>query len=95
MKRAKNNYAATRDDRQSSCEVLILPDGRILAHNITPALAQLLADLDPTDAVMRRRAGQPALGQVARPDSAKPDHRLPPRPPNARPVPPRSAHASS
>ena len=57
MKRAKSNYAATVDDRQSSGELLILPDGRILAHNITPALARLLAEIDPTDAAMRERAG--------------------------------------
>lgn len=56
MKRAKNNYAATRDDGQDSGELLILPDGRILAHNITPALARLLTELDPADEAMRARA---------------------------------------
>ena len=57
MKRAKNNYAATRDDGQSSGEILILPDGRILAHNITPALARVLAEVDPTNPDMQQRAG--------------------------------------
>lgn len=56
MKRAKNNYAATLQDGQSSGELLILPDGRILAHNITPALAQLLSELDPANEAMRQRA---------------------------------------
>ena len=35
---------------------MILPDGRILAHNLTPGLARLLAKLNPRDAAMRRRA---------------------------------------
>ena len=56
MKRPKSNYAATRDDGQSSAELLILADGRILAHNITPALARILSELDPADEAMRQRA---------------------------------------
>jgi hypothetical protein len=39
-----------------SSELLILPDGRILAHNITPVLARVLAELNPTDEAMNRRA---------------------------------------
>ncbi|MBI4622835.1 MAG: hypothetical protein HY736_06365, partial [Verrucomicrobia bacterium] len=60
MTRAKSNYAATLDDHQSSGELLILPDGRILAHNITPALARVLATLDPANEAMRLRAGDGA-----------------------------------
>ncbi len=37
-------------------EILILPDGKILAHNITPVMAQILADLNPADTDMSRRA---------------------------------------
>lgn len=37
-------------------EVLVLPDGRILAHNITPALAALLSELDPGNQGMQARA---------------------------------------
>jgi hypothetical protein len=37
-------------------EMLILPDGRIFAHNITPEMARVLAKLNPADAAMRRRA---------------------------------------
>jgi hypothetical protein len=37
-------------------EFLILPNGRILAHNLTPALARVLAGLNPHDPAMRRRA---------------------------------------
>jgi hypothetical protein len=64
MSHAKSNYAAALEDQQSSGEILILPDGRILAHNITPALARLLSELDPTDAAMRARA---EAGIVRRP----------------------------
>lgn len=37
-------------------EVLILPDGRILAHNITPEMASVLTELDPGNEAMQRRA---------------------------------------
>ena len=37
-------------------ELLILPNGRILAHNITPVMAQVLAELNPADEAMNRRA---------------------------------------
>jgi hypothetical protein len=37
-------------------ELLILGDGRVLAHHLTPALAQLLSDLNPADDAMRQRA---------------------------------------
>lgn len=40
----------------SLSEMLILPDGRILAHNITPEMASLLAKLNPADEAMNRRA---------------------------------------
>jgi hypothetical protein len=50
------NYAATIEEGRSSAEILILPDGRILAHNITPAVAAVLAELNPADEPMRLRA---------------------------------------
>ncbi len=37
-------------------ELLILPTGKILAHNLTPELARVLAQLDPGDRAMNRRA---------------------------------------
>ena len=43
-------------------ELLILPDGRILAHNITPEMAALLSELDPKNTAMKRRT------QSARPE---------------------------
>jgi hypothetical protein len=42
----------------STAEILVLPDGRIFAHNISPDLAVVLAALDPKDEAMRRRAGR-------------------------------------
>jgi hypothetical protein len=45
-----------RKDEFSLSEMLILPDGRILAQNITPTMAKLLSKLDPNDEFMRERA---------------------------------------
>jgi hypothetical protein len=45
-----------RKDEFSLSEMLILPDGRILAQNITPTMAKLLSKLDPKDGFMRERA---------------------------------------
>jgi hypothetical protein len=42
----------------SSQDILILADGRILAHNLTPALAAILGKLNPGDEPMRQRAGE-------------------------------------
>jgi len=43
-------------DPMAHSEFLILPDGKILAHNITPVMARVLAELNPRDRAMRRRA---------------------------------------
>ena len=37
-------------------ELLLLPDGRILVHNLVPAMAALLHQLNPGDRSMIRRA---------------------------------------
>lgn len=37
-------------------ELLILPGGKILAHNITPMMAKVLSELNPADEPMRKRA---------------------------------------
>ena len=37
-------------------EVLLLPNGQILVHNLTPAMAALLSEFNPTDLPMRLRA---------------------------------------
>jgi hypothetical protein len=50
MKKMANSFNA------SVSELLILPDGRILAQNITPTMAKLLSELNPEDELMRERA---------------------------------------
>ena len=42
-------------------EILILAGGKILAHNITPAIAKVLSELNPEDEAMSRRANQTAI----------------------------------
>jgi len=42
----------------SSQDLLILTDGRVLMHNLTPALAAVLRELNPADETLRRRAGK-------------------------------------
>jgi hypothetical protein len=39
-------------------EILILSNGKILAHNITPEMAAVLCELDPQNKSMRQRAGR-------------------------------------
>jgi hypothetical protein len=63
MKRKIANTALTLDARATS-EVLILPDGRILAHNISPVIARVLAELDPADEQMKQRATQKKQNEI-------------------------------
>ena len=41
---------------ENHSELLLLPDGRILVHNLIPAMAALLHQLDPGDRSMIKRA---------------------------------------
>jgi len=41
----------------SVTDLLILPDGTVLAHNLTSAIASVLHELNPGDEPMRQRAG--------------------------------------
>ena len=36
-------------------ELMIMPDGKVLAHNLTPAMAAVLNELNPTDEAIKRR----------------------------------------
>ena len=56
-KPTKKKQRPTRVENTTS-EILVLADGRIFAHNISPDLAVVLAALDPADEAMRRRASQ-------------------------------------
>ena len=40
----------------AATEILIRADGKILVHNLTPALAELLCAIDPSDERMQRRS---------------------------------------
>lgn len=44
------------EDPPETAELLILPDGRILGHNLSPAVAAVLAELNPGDPLMKARA---------------------------------------
>jgi hypothetical protein len=41
-------------------DLLILSEGTILAHNLTPAMAGILGVLNPQDEAMQQRAGRSA-----------------------------------
>ena len=41
----------------SVTELLIQADGTVFAHNLTPAMAELLSALNPSDEPMKQRAG--------------------------------------
>lgn len=45
--------------RVATIDLLVQPDGQILAHNLTPALAAVLAELNPADQAMQQRAQAP------------------------------------
>ena len=47
-----------RKGESASSELLILADGKILAHNITPVMAEVLSQLNPEDEGMSRRVNQ-------------------------------------
>jgi hypothetical protein len=42
------------------CDLLIASDGSVLAHNLTPAMAEVLGALNPQDSTMQQRARQSA-----------------------------------
>ena len=47
--------ASMTEERALTSELLILPDGRILVHNLTPVFAQVLRTLNPDDDQIRPR----------------------------------------
>ena len=53
---ARNAHLKPSPKITDTTELLLLPNGQILAHNITPTMAALLADLNPFDEPMRQRA---------------------------------------
>ena len=55
---------------RSHSELLILPDGRILVHNLTQTMADLLHELNPGETTIRPRAEPEAVSQSSRPIAA-------------------------
>ena len=49
---------STGADPALSTELLVLPDGRILVHNLTPVFADLLNELNPADDAIKLRASE-------------------------------------
>jgi hypothetical protein len=56
MKPAKPKRKPSPSKPEATTEFLILPDGRLMVHNLTPTMAALLSELDPEDELMRRRS---------------------------------------
>ena len=42
-------------EQELMSELLIMPDGRIYAHNLTPAMAAVLSELNPNDTQIGQR----------------------------------------
>jgi hypothetical protein len=59
--------------RENYTELLLLPDGRILVHNLTPAMAALLHQIDPGDQSMIKRA----IVERSRGRKSRTEHRTP------------------
>jgi hypothetical protein len=55
MNHQTNRRRATSSAEEAVSEILILADGKIFAHNITPAMARVLTELNPKDEAMSRR----------------------------------------
>ena len=58
IRTAKKLRKNTLRKRTAVSEILIRADGRIFAHNITPAMARVLSELDPANEAMSRRAAK-------------------------------------
>jgi len=70
---AKNAATATE------AELLILPDGRVLVHNLTLMVAEALVDLNPDDEFIHRRVAAKRSGHSAAETEQHPGN-LPRRP---------------
>jgi hypothetical protein len=62
-------------DAETVTRLLLLPDGRVLAHNLTPWMAQILQQLAPGDLILEQRQGR--LRQRIAPKPAPPEANTP------------------
>jgi hypothetical protein len=51
----KESKSSAGRELELTSEVLILPDGQVLAHNLTAAFADLLSELNPHEESVNRR----------------------------------------
>jgi hypothetical protein len=58
MKTGSNIRGVNHPAGEWTSELLILADGRVLARNLTPALARVLREVNPDDAGMSHRAAE-------------------------------------
>jgi hypothetical protein len=56
-RRAKAHLIRQGHPLTETNEMLLLPDGRVLVHNLTPAMARLLHTLNPDDPQIAPRTG--------------------------------------
>jgi hypothetical protein len=65
---------ASSGEAQGHTQLLLLPDGRILVHNLTPAMAEILQQIAPDDLPMQQRrrlaspcrpGGNPTIASVS------------------------------
>jgi hypothetical protein len=64
MKKQKNNESSP-ETATATTEMLLLPDGRLLVHNLTPKMARLLHELNPDDTEISPRS-QPKTEHATR-----------------------------
>jgi len=62
MKPKINRRHGTRLGIAPMQEILILADGRVMAHNLTPGMAMMLRELNPGDKRMQQRVRNPKHG---------------------------------
>ena len=61
MKKHHSKKVSASPGKDQVSELLILPDGQILVHNLTPAFADLLHELNPDDEQVSSRITHPPL----------------------------------
>jgi hypothetical protein len=57
-RKAAQKQRSQRTRRAVATDILILSDGTVLAHNLTPGMADVLHKLNPKDATIKARAGR-------------------------------------
>ena len=53
MKNKKNT--SPKPQVELTTELLIMPDGKVMAHNLTPVMAAVLSELNPADEAIKQR----------------------------------------